>query len=236
MRLTILTLITLLLIALFLRLGFWQLARHNEKKTILATQISQEKASPFTYLPETRTDLNAINYHPIRLKGKFLPINFLLDNRHHQHQIGYEVLTPLKIDKTAELVLVNRGWISREKMKYLRNVEEKITLKGILYFSFTEQIVFQNTPLELKPNTIVIQKIDIAQLSQLLKQPLYPMIILMDPNPNEGFVREWKFTNSAPEKNLGYALQWFSFAFVLACIYFILLFRGLFKRKKFNAK
>ncbi len=235
MRLIILTLLALLFVALFMRLGFWQLARYEEKKVILATQISQKNTAPFTSLPEVKTDFNVINYHPISLQGNFLPINFLLDNRHYQHQIGYEVLTPFKIEQTDKLVLINRGWISREKINDLKNTKETVTTKGILYFSFAKQIAFKNEPLELNPSTILIQKINIAQLNGLLKQPLYPMIILMDPKSSNGFVREWQFTNSIPEKSLGYALQWFSFAFVLALIYFILLFRWIFKRKKQNA-
>jgi surfeit locus 1 family protein len=54
----------------------------------------------------------------------------------------------------------------------------------------------------------------------------------MDAQNPEGFTREWKLINSMPEKNLGYAVQWFSMAFLVCLIYFILLFRWLLKRKK----
>ena len=35
---------------------------------------------------------------------------FLLDNKVNNRQAGYEVLTPIKVDKN--ILLVNRGWVT----------------------------------------------------------------------------------------------------------------------------
>ena len=74
--------LTLLFIALFTRLGFWQLSRANEKKQMLAMAqtLSQKQAIKWPsgeILPK--------QYQRLNTQGYFLPAVFLLDNQHYQH-------------------------------------------------------------------------------------------------------------------------------------------------------
>jgi surfeit locus 1 family protein len=41
----------------------------------------------------------------------------------------------------------------------------------------------------------------------------------LDPDADRGFLRDWREARLDPEKNRGYALQWFLFAAVAAVIY-----------------
>jgi len=46
-----------------------------------------------------------------------------------------------------------------------------------------------------------------------------PRILLLDPREPRGYVREWKPGGRGPEQNWSYAIQWWSFAVVLAGLY-----------------
>ncbi|WP_019216187.1 SURF1 family protein [Legionella tunisiensis] len=101
------TILALLAIVLFVRLGFWQVARAEEKKRMLAAETALASQSPILWQTEM---LKPQQYQPIRVKGHYLPDILLLDNQHYQHQFGYNVLTLFKLD-SGRLVLIDRGWI-----------------------------------------------------------------------------------------------------------------------------
>src|SRR5215470_12506064 len=49
----------------------------------------------------------------VSLRGAFrAELTVLLDNKIRNHRVGYEVVTPLRLDD-ATYVLVNRGWFER---------------------------------------------------------------------------------------------------------------------------
>jgi surfeit locus 1 family protein len=46
--------------------------------------------------------------------------------------------------------------------------------------------------------------------------------LLLDADQAGGFVRQWGPRSMAPEKHLGYAVQWFGFAVTLVVMYVVL--------------
>src|SRR5205085_433397 len=72
-------------------LGNWQSRRADEKRAA-AAELEKKRVS---------------------LRGVFLAERtVLLDNKVRHHRVGYEVVTPLKLDDGTH-VLVNRGWFER---------------------------------------------------------------------------------------------------------------------------
>ena len=53
-------------------------------------------------------------------------------------------------------------------------------------------------------------------LEERLGQPVRPYQLLLSPAADDGFVRDWRPRAMTPERHVGYAIQWFSFAGVLA--------------------
>lgn len=122
-------LLVALIVALFVTLGFWQLARHGQlvdRNAVLASRIA---AAPVAYQDGILTlDPDATlgapddgRYRPVTLEGTFLQgHDVLLRNRAYQERPGYHVLTPLQPDEPipghppGTLVLVNRGWVPFE--------------------------------------------------------------------------------------------------------------------------
>ena len=56
-------------------------------------------------------------------------------------------------------------------------------------------------------------------LGDELGYQLMPVMLLLEPEEPDGFVREWHPLTFGPERNVGYAVQWFGLALALAIIY-----------------
>src|SRR5690606_411480 len=100
-----LSLLTVLLLPLLISLGFWQLAREQEKLA-----LEQQYEARREQLPQALDTLDAqrdLQYTQVWAEGE--PDNahlFLLDNRIHAGRAGYEVLVPLLTD-SGWLVFIN---------------------------------------------------------------------------------------------------------------------------------
>ena len=66
-----------------------------------------------------------------------------------------------------------------------------------------------------------IQHIEIPTLSQELQRKLLPFVVLLDAEEPDGYLRAWQpMAGFGPERNVGYAVQWFGLAAALMIIYF----------------
>ena len=71
-----------------------------------------------------------------------------------------------------------------------------------------------------------IQHIEIPTLSQELQRKLLPFVVLLDAEEPDGYLRAWQpMAGFGPERNVGYAVQWFGLAAVWAGMTIFLLWR-----------
>jgi cytochrome oxidase assembly protein ShyY1 len=107
-----LTLFTLVLVPLMTALGFWQLARAEEKAALAEAFESRQKQPPTPLSSAQERAPEALAYLPVELAGHFREGEyFLLDNRTQGGRFGNEVLGVFELSGSDELVLVNRGWV-----------------------------------------------------------------------------------------------------------------------------
>lgn len=220
-----LLLITLAFVSLFIKLGFWQLHRAEEKR-ILQQQFTlrlHSQAISLDLLPKNQD----WHFYPVTLQGHYDNAHsILLDNKIHDHQVGYEVLTPFIDDKHVSPVLINRGWIpqgrNRQSLPVISSVDGRQEISGWVYVPAGKAFTLgqmsdlrQNWPLR-------VEIINIPALEKILNKPLFPYVILLSPKADSGFVRDWQPISMPPEKHIGYAVQWFTFALVLIIIFIAL--------------
>jgi cytochrome oxidase assembly protein ShyY1 len=62
----------------------------------------------------------------------------------------------------------------------------------------------------------VVQVLDGERIAARLGREVFPMQLLLDDGPEAGYRRVWRAPNVTPEKNKGYAFQWFSHAALVA--------------------
>lgn len=217
------TLATIILFPILISLGFWQLHRAEFKRELIAQYAHRSQMAPLKI-----TDLNNSQdqrFYRLTVTGTFDNAHSLLiDNKIHDHQVGYELITPLQIENQHHYLLVDRGWIAagknRAQLPAIPLIKGRQTLTGILletnpkgFHLGTDQFNHQ-WPWR-------VQTLPIAQLPKLLGQPIYTYILALEPQP---------FTTRGlqPERHSGYAFQWFALAATLGLIY---LFLNLKRRK-----
>lgn len=111
-RRLLVALAALLLFALTARLGFWQLDRANTKLGLQAARDAADRLPPLTQLQ------GAQEHRLARLTGEWQPQwQIWLGNRPLDRQVGYVLLTPLRLDD-GSLLWVQRGWQPRRDSGY----------------------------------------------------------------------------------------------------------------------
>ncbi|MFJ5119454.1 SURF1 family protein [Kitasatospora sp. NPDC088548] len=111
-------LIALLLIPTTIRLGFWQLHRHEARvdRNELITQALTDRPVPFDTLSATPgfTVPKDLTWRAVTATGQYDPAHeFVVRKRTDSSgdKIGYFVITPLALADGKGTVLVNRGWV-----------------------------------------------------------------------------------------------------------------------------
>ena len=218
------TLAALVLIPFLCNRGFWQLDRAAEKEARLAAYAERDKAGSTIDSSSTLFD-ETTKYKSVQLAGRYdIEHQFLLDNQMDQGRVGYHVFTPLHLHD-GRIILVNRGWIaqgaSREIMPEFTTSAMEQNLAGVLAPPPGHGILLGD---DIQTNLLwprVIQAVVLPRLNTELKQQLVPRVLLLDPKDSTGFVREWKIVQFGPEKNRGYAFQWFMMAAAVLIIFIV---------------
>ncbi|MBT4653466.1 MAG: SURF1 family protein [Thiotrichales bacterium] len=219
LRFLIPTALIALTCAFLLSLGFWQLDRAEEKRAIEAS-IKDASTGTVELIVSTET-LEDKEYYEVRIQGQYLnEKQFIYDNQIVDQISGYYVLTPFVLKGQPKAIIVNRGFIpwngrrdkfadifvdssSREIMVQVSKPIKRMELKSIELDS-----VFP----------VLIQAIDIDGLIVLSGVELTTVVGLLNASASDGFVRKWEPYTGSIEKHIGYAIQWFLMALVLAII------------------
>src|ERR1700757_1850942 len=105
-------LLILIVVAVTVRLGFWQRDRAHQKEALEARIVQFEHLSPQPIGPAPIA-LKDIEFHRVRAVGAFMPEQVVyLDNRPYNDQPGFYVVMPFKL-RDGGYVLVDRGWLPR---------------------------------------------------------------------------------------------------------------------------
>lgn len=202
-------------VALFFMLGVWQVHRYHFKKNLLAVYQNNLIAEPQAF----PTDVTQFQH--IKVEGQYVnELTMLIQNRIYHDQMGYEVLTPLKI-ANDKLLLVDRGWVPEAQFKNIQNTTtQKQNVTGHIKLLNESQFILGQNILNPKSKPLVMQKIDITEIEKITQQIFYPFILRLDASQPNGFVRDWIISSMPPERHMGYAVQWFALALMLLIAYF----------------
>jgi len=219
------TVATLLLCALFVRLGAWQwhkgIQRQQEWTRFArgADQVIALDERPVTELPL---------YQRVRVTGRLDGARqFLLDNRTYRGRAGYEVLTPLTRAGAAPL-LIDRGWVpftgTRARLPDISfEAAAPVSLSGrIAQLPSPGLASGRSAPDARAAWPKVTSYPSVAELSAALGAPLAARIVLLDPQAPFGYLRDWQPPGMAPLRHLSYAIQWWSFAALALIVWAIM--------------
>lgn len=206
--------IILIVMAVTIRLGFWQRDRAHQKEALNA-QIVEFEHAPAQRVGAEPIALKNINFHRVMARGTFLPDQAVyLNNRPYMDQPGFYVVMPLKL-ADGGVVLVNRGWLPR-------NLSDRT---GIAPFATPpgeveiEGVVRANASLAFElghggsaPHEKIRQNLDVAKYAAETGLPLQPFVIQQQNDIGDKLVRDWPAPTLGVETNYGYMVQWWGMA------------------------
>lgn len=221
-----LALLSLVFIAIFTSLGFWQLSRARQKTAILNDYQQRAQIGPLSTKDLERVD--DWRFYQIKMVGKFDDAHtILLDNKTFNGKVGYEVYTPFTAKGMDLPVLVDRGFIpmgvSRDELPAIpKAAKGTITIQGMLnvppaYVSLGEMKDSSKSQWPAR-----VEYINLPQISKLIDKQLYPYIVNLNPESPSALQVKWQILNVDPNKHKGYAVQWFALALTLLIISVVL--------------
>jgi cytochrome oxidase assembly protein ShyY1 len=209
------SLLVLLLLPTLVGLGFWQLARTEEKRQLLAAQQVQQLAAPI--------GAGELEGHPdpayirVQLYGQFdAQHSLLLDNRTRGGQAGVELLQPFYDQNSGLWLLLNRGWLpwpDRRITPRFATPQMPLSLTAWVYVSLGDTLQLQQAP-PGKDWPRLITRVEPQALWQQLGRAGLSHELRLYPGPASLQV-DWPVVAMSPDKHLGYAVQWFALAATL---------------------
>ncbi len=223
----------LFLFILCIGLGQWQLHRYEYKKTLLSTYEKR--------MQEVPQDFNQVMSQPdlqfrsVKIAGQYVnSLMILVQNRFYNDQLGFEVLTPIKMPGDKKLLLIDRGWVKKPETQLQPDIQpvlKKQEITGHIKLLDEYQFILGDNLLQPEKKPYVVQRLDINELSQITHEQFYPFILRLDANQENGFVRDWTIVTVMPARHMAYAVQWFALALVLLIAYSCFCFEKVIKRE-----
>jgi surfeit locus 1 family protein len=199
------------MIALTLWLGRWQTHRGDEKEA-LQKLLDARIDAPVVDLAGPVGAVDDILYRRVRAKGRWdAEGQFFIDNQVLEGRAGFHVITPLRIEGSPEMALVDRGWIERTS-EYPKAPRVEVPA-GDVQVSGMAALPPKHY-LELSADTIegnVWQNLSIDRYRGLTGRSILPFIVIADfASPQLTAVRERPDTGI--ERHREYSLTWYSLA------------------------
>jgi len=206
-------------LVLLISLGFWQLDRADEKRAIEG-QIDSANSGDVKLI-DSAEFLKDKEYYHVRLQGSYVgDKQFIYDNQIVDQISGYYVLTPLVLKGDSKAVLINRGFIPwngrRDKLADI-DIGEELTEVKVQISKPVKRMELEASELT-GDFPVLIQALDLDEMSTIASLDFASVVGLLSPETENGFVRQWEPYTGSIERHIGYAIQWFLMAFVLAFI------------------
>lgn len=215
------TVVAVLLIALFIGLGFWQLERAEQKRVFADTRNTRLDLPPIQLTGQTAAGKD-FEFRTLLAEGIFVAEkNLFIENRKHMGRNGFYVITPLKINDSDRYLLVNRGWVEAQKNRLVPSVEtpgSTVSVTGTASIPLPPALDLGSAVLSTDANPrwpyLTLERY--AQWSGL---ELFPFVLLQAETDPHGFVRAWRPEVPKEGMHIGYAIQWFAFALIVSIIW-----------------
>ncbi len=222
------TVVALIMIAIMVFLGTWQIHRLGWKTDLLATIAARMNGEPVP-LPALISDPSSWTFRRVQVSGHFAADQALwLYGRTYDGKAGIHLLVPL-IRPEGDAILVDRGFIPFDHGSTLAAFEP--AWPGLVEI---DGIVRQPEPGGLfvpsnQADRNIWYSVDMPNMSKQLDMPLAPIYIAERPGgqPHAGVQFDWPVATGGtegtgiPNDHRSYAIFWYSMAVVLAGIYVI---------------
>lgn len=235
-RFWLVTVAAVLVAGVTLSLGQWQLRRAAQKQNLQLAIESQ--SNQFILKAADLADPDILKdavHRRATLKGIWRAEHTIfLDNRQMNGRTGLIAITPLVLDGTGQIILVQRGWAlrnftDRTKLPDIQTPSGPVTVRGRIAPPPSKLYEFKGVD-----SGRIRQNIGIDTFSREIALSLMPVSMIQTGPANEGLLRDWAAPNVGIDKHYGYAFQWFGLCALVVGLYvwFQLIYPWRLKRKQ----
>ncbi len=219
------TLLTLVLLAVLLSLGRWQLQRADQKRALFDAFAKGADATR----PIELSTPPLPRYQHIEARGRYDGSRqILIDNMTSADgRAGYFVVTPFALAQGG-WVLVNRGWVpvgaSRAALPAVDVAGDVRRVLGRADHLPSPGIRMGGAAALRPPYPAVANFPSHPDIARLLRETSWTHateLVLLDADQPDGYVRQWQPPGFPPLRHTAYAVQWFGLASALAVIYLV---------------
>lgn len=255
----LLLLLTVVVFAVMVKLGFWQLDRGQQKQLLEQQLHSWQQATPVDIATALESDAE-ITGKKVTVQLAPIPVDRLAvkrvywDNHTWQGKVGYVVFQPVKLldsglSSNSSVVLLELGFVragqDRNVLPQVAGVMEPQRIEGRLYRRqenpMSEGLMSESMP---QFSAIRIQNLALEQLGQTWQLDVLPYAIqplsgleLIDDNGqpvSDSLPHPWEPVPLSSKRHFGYALQWFSMALVLLLLVALFVYRAMNSKSKYE--
>jgi surfeit locus 1 family protein len=220
------TMLTVVLLALLISLGRWQLRRAAERQK-LDDEFAAGADAPALI---DATTPPASRFAHLRMTGRYDGSRqILIDGMESPDgRNGYYVLTPFAL-AGGGWILVNRGWVplaggTGARPPGLAVSDAERAIRGRADDLPRPGIRLGGAAPLAPPFPVVAFYPRLADIAALLHIHAWAKAapqVLLDPDQPDGYLRRWSAPGFAPMRHIAYAVQWFGLALTLAIIYVV---------------
>ncbi len=224
------TLLVVAALGVLTRLGFWQLDRLSQRREFISKVVFQMEEQPLDITEEhIEKNLTGMEYRHAIVEGEFDHSNqVILINQVYQGKYGAHLLTPLHIQGSDQVILIDRGWIpAKEALSGSWSQYDEpglVKISGMIRLPQSKPDFGSLKDPTPAPGGERMKTWNLANLDQMSRQLPYPILdVYLQASPDPSWTRlpyrtepELDLTEGS---HLSYALQWFSFAAILAVGY-----------------
>jgi surfeit locus 1 family protein len=213
-----------IVLVILIGLGAWQLQRRPWKEGLLAERHYRSPPAAIE-LPAAGADTSQLDFRHAQATGSFDHAHeMFLAARSMNGNTGYHVVTPFKL-ADGRTLLVDRGWVPLERKNPPQRadgqVPGEITIDGLLRLQRAKTWLEPDN----QPKDNLWFWVDLPAMADYLGLPagqVTPFFLEAGPAANPGgFPIGGQSRTELPNDHLQYALTWFSFAVILAVIWFL---------------
>jgi surfeit locus 1 family protein len=222
------TILAILAAAVMIRLGIWQLDRLEQRRSF-NTRVMAQINQPVLDLnqPLLPGEIESMEYHPVVVRGVYdHSQQVLLLNQAWENQVGVHLLTPLRIEGTDRVVLVDRGWAPSPDFDYANTDWSQydeaglVTAQGVLRGSQSSASFGPQRDQQTAGEERVLGWYfpNLPKIAAQLPYAVLPVYVQQAPEAGWSSLpnRTQPDVEITEGPHMGYAIQWFGFAALLA--------------------
>lgn len=195
---------------ILINLSWWQLNRAQQKTQQLQQLAVMQQQGPADWQRLLQLELSQADGLTLQDELSWLePYIWLLDNQIVDGKVGYDVIVPVYQASSAQVLLVNLGWIgaSQDRNQLPQpQIPARLQLEGLLRTQNSSLLLLGQNFETSGQWPARIQRADYTAMAQQISRDVLPAMLYQQ--NDRYFTPHYKAVVMPPYKHRGYALQW----------------------------